>query len=586
MGWLIVLFAVLLRASWLRWGDPIVDTGRELEIPWKIAAGQWLYRDMAYNYGPLSPLLHGLLFRLFGVQLGVIVASGVVGAAVAAALVWRVARTCCDRLPACAITAVFLFECAFQHYMPNGIFNFVLPYAFPAVHAMLAALGAYLALSSWIDGRSRGRLALAGLLAGLSALCKVEVAFAILVPLAVVPALAARAGSARRVLADAAAWSGPCVATIGLGFAPFVLHSSVEDVVWRNVLRPQLVDVRSNLFFMTHLGLADLVTNLTHIALGLSGWGLTVILVALGAAPFGPGGRPGRRAAGALLLGATGAAAWRWFGPGPEFSGLSALALAVAAHAALRVLRRGPAVDPSALRRLALASFGALALLRMFLTAGTFHYGFYLAVPALILLGVVLLAELPRVVPALRRLGPAYVVALSCLLVVLSARSFWLGSMPYYRQKTLELAGAHGRLRVSPLPYGVTPATHLQQALGHLQRVAAAGDTLLVLPEGATLNFLSGQMNPTYYNVLIPPELEAPGVEDALIAQIEARRVTRILFVERTVAEYGRRGLGLDYGLKLMRHLHAHYATEATFGPPAYGPEPGGCAVLRRIEVH
>jgi hypothetical protein len=585
VGWLVVLFAILLRASWLRWGDPIVDIGRELEIPWKVAAGQWLYRDMAYNYGPLSPMLHGLLLKLFGVQLGVIVWSGVLGAALGTILVWRTCRTLAPSLAACAITAVFLMECAFQHYMPNGIFNFVLPYSFPAVHGMLLALGAFLALSSWIDGRGPVRLALAGALTGLSALCKIEVAFAIAVPLALVPLLAARAGGARRRLVEQLAWAGPAAAVLGLGLLPFVSRSSVEDVIWRNVLRPQLVDVRSNLFFMTHLGLADLGTNLGRIALSLAAWTLTVVLVALGAAWVARPAARGRRLAGLALLAATAVAAWAWFGPGPQFAGLSVLALAAAVHAAARLIGRGRPADPGMLRRFALALFGALALLRMFLTAGTFHYGFYLAVPALILLGIVLLVDLPRAVPALRRVGPAYGVALSCLLVLLSCRSFWLGSMHYYRQKTLELTGAQGRLRISPEPYGVTPGAYLQDALRHLHRAGRAGDTLLVLPEGATINFLSGQMNPTYYDVLIPPELEAPGVEDALIAQLEARRVTRILFVERTVAEYGRRGLGLDYGVRLMRHIGEHYVTEATFGPPPYGPQPGGCAVLRRRDV-
>jgi hypothetical protein len=584
--WLCALFLLLLRSSWLKWGDPIIDTGRELEIPWKVARGQLLYRDMAYNYGPLSPLFHGLLFKLFGVRLAVVTWSGIAAAAGGTALVWHACRGLAGRIAACAVAAVFLFECAFQHYMPNGIFNFVLPYSFPAVHGTLLALGAFGALANWTAAPRRGRLAAAGVLAGLSLLCKIEMACAMLVPLFLLPALAAWKDARRRrgLVGDQLAWLVPCAMTTVAGFAPFVFGSSFGDVVWRNVLRPQLVDVRSNLFFMTHLGLADLRTNLWRIGVGIVAWAAALTLLGLTAALLdGPlRSRGGRKVLGLVVLGATCALGWRWLPPGLEFAALSAIGCGVTLACAWRLASRAGPADPRTLQLLALALFATLALLRMFLTAGTFHYGFYLAVPALILFGIVLFAELPRAVPFLARRRVGYETALACFLIVLSVRSFYLGSLPAYGQKTIVLSGTQGTMLVSATPYGVTSGEYLRDALSHLQTVGRAGDTLLVLPEGATINFLSGQVNPTYYDVLIPPELEAPGVEDALIGQIDTRGVDRILFVERTVAEYGRRGLGLDYGLKLMRYLGEHYAVEATFGPPPYGPTPGGCVVLRR----
>lgn len=584
---IVALFFVLLRSTWLAWGDPIIDTGRELEIPWKIAAGKMLYRDMAYNYGPLSPSFHALLFKLFGVRLIVVVWSGVLAAAAGAVLVWRVSRTLADRVAACAITAVFLLECAFQHDTPNGIFNFVLPYSFPAVHGMLLALGAWLALSSWIDRGGRARLAVAGALVGLSILCKVEVAFAIVVPLALVPLIAdLNRGQVRRdVILDQAAWAGPCALVAAGGFLPFVLGSSFDVVVWRNVLRPQLADFRSNLFFMMHLGLADLPANLRRIGLGLAGWTAAAALVGAGSTLMGrreASQRGARLAAGTLVLLATVAAAWFWLPHELEFAGLSAVALTVSIVYGWRVATGAASPEPRSLRLFALALLGTLALFRMFMTAGTFHYGFCLAVPALILLGVTLCSELPRLLPALGRAEPWFGPALACLLVALSCRNFLTESRLYYRQRTVELRGARGTMWISSEPYGVTPGEYLASALARLQSSAREGDTLLVLPEGATINFLSGQMNPTYYDTLIPPELEAPGVEDALIEQIERARVTRILFVERNVSEYGRRGLGVDYGMKLARYIRERYVMESTFGPPLYGEEPGGCAVLRR----
>ena len=59
-------FAGLLAWSWRKWPDPLVDFGRELYVPWQITEGQVLFRDVASLFGPLSPYLNALWFRLFG----------------------------------------------------------------------------------------------------------------------------------------------------------------------------------------------------------------------------------------------------------------------------------------------------------------------------------------------------------------------------------------------------------------------------------------------------------------------------------------------------------------------------------------
>ena len=39
-----VVMVIMLRISWEKWGDTIIDTGRELYIPWQLSAGKVLYR--------------------------------------------------------------------------------------------------------------------------------------------------------------------------------------------------------------------------------------------------------------------------------------------------------------------------------------------------------------------------------------------------------------------------------------------------------------------------------------------------------------------------------------------------------------
>ena len=60
--------------SWQKWQDLIVDFGQQAYVPWQLAEGQVLYRDIFYIYGPLSAYTHALLFKIFGS--GILVLAG------------------------------------------------------------------------------------------------------------------------------------------------------------------------------------------------------------------------------------------------------------------------------------------------------------------------------------------------------------------------------------------------------------------------------------------------------------------------------------------------------------------------------
>jgi len=46
-------------------GNPLVDCGREMNQPLRLLNGERLYADIAHLYGPLSPYLNALLYRVF-----------------------------------------------------------------------------------------------------------------------------------------------------------------------------------------------------------------------------------------------------------------------------------------------------------------------------------------------------------------------------------------------------------------------------------------------------------------------------------------------------------------------------------------
>jgi hypothetical protein len=117
--------ALSVALSWNRWLDPIIDAGRDLYVPLRLAEGAHLYRDIAYNYPPLTPYALAALVRIFGSSFALYVAVGFVIAAVTAGAIYVVARGLWGFEGAFAATLMFVTICVAGR--PN--FNFFFPYA-------------------------------------------------------------------------------------------------------------------------------------------------------------------------------------------------------------------------------------------------------------------------------------------------------------------------------------------------------------------------------------------------------------------------------------------------------------------------
>src|ERR1041385_1099723 len=99
-----VSFAFGLTVSWERWGNPLVDCGREMNQPLRLAHGEMLYSEVRHIYGPLSPYFNALLYKVFGPSLGVLYVDGIFTAIIILGLVYWLSRKLMGRVPATAAT--------------------------------------------------------------------------------------------------------------------------------------------------------------------------------------------------------------------------------------------------------------------------------------------------------------------------------------------------------------------------------------------------------------------------------------------------------------------------------------------------
>ncbi|HYV04344.1 MAG TPA: hypothetical protein VFB82_07155, partial [Blastocatellia bacterium] len=241
-----VSFIFGLAASWERWGNPLVDCGREMNQPLRLAAGQMLYSDVRHIYGPLSPYVNATLYRIFGPSLGVLYADGIFSALLILALVYWLSRQLMGRVATLAATLSVMWLCAFKQ---AG--NYVLPYSYSALHGCALGLASLALLVRFVQVRtsrvksedqvfaSSGLLIAAGVMAGLATLAKTEMGFAAIAAGVVAVTLAGIAKPKRAVIL-AAMFLVPAVALVGA-----VYFLIAREVGWHTLAADSFLFLRN-----------------------------------------------------------------------------------------------------------------------------------------------------------------------------------------------------------------------------------------------------------------------------------------------------------------------------------------------------
>jgi hypothetical protein len=122
----------------------------------------------------------------------------------------------------------------------------------------------------------------------------------------------------------------------------------------------------------------------------------------------------------------------------------------------------------------------------------------------------------------------------------------------------------------------------VSEALQAIEEYRGADDTLAVLPEGVTLNYLTRTANPTPYIFFMPFDIGLFG-EDRMLEAFATHPPTFIALVHKTTSEYGFRFFGTDYGIRLNDWIHRNYQVVRLFGdPPLEEKTRFGILLMRR----
>jgi hypothetical protein len=571
--YLVLILASLaagLAASWQRWGNPLVDHGRELNVPLRLARGEMLYSDVGYLYGPLSPYLNTFLYRIFRPSLWVLWGHGIVSTMIILALVYWLARQIVGRFEATIACLAVTWVCALK---PQG--TYILAYAYSGLDGSTLVLATTALLVIFLRKRSIGWLLVAGIVASLAVLAKTEMGGAAVATGVVAAALAGFPRIRGMVLWNLA-FLVPALGIPALVFAALASH-----VGWRTLT------VENHLFF-GHLPWQWLYFYGLRFGFDRPWHSLGLMLASLGrliafggllaSVSFllrrkradlgderGNAARNPARAVAMLLISLAGiivtGIGLSDLGPFMAMPFLW-LALAVAGIVAfVRAKREGTPsmqIQAGTMVILAASALGSLARIVLRVSTGGALSSFLLP-GSIVLFVYVWLVIFPLFLPDPRtRLRAARLAS-----IILAASVFATAvtlSVRYRRKFPYPLVTAQGTWRTS-VDLGIA----FDQALHFIEGKTAPGDPVAVMPEGTSLLFLSGRRNPLRDEINLPGFLDAAGEEDA-IERLRRSRTAVILISNRTAREFAETTFGTDYDRRLMSWIEQNYSLCGVFG--------------------
>lgn len=565
----IAVFLLLSAVSWNRWIEPYVDTGRELMVPWRVAHGEALYRDVRFYYGPLAPWLAAAVDLVAGRSFAARIALAAVVALLHIEALRRLSLRMLSPPRAVLASALVVAVCFFLR--PGGCHLF--PYSLDTSVAVASVTGALL-LASAGGSRSRDAGASALLLAALAA--RPELGLAGIGALATERLFGTDVAAKRRLplLAATPLAAAAAIYTAVSAGTPIPILKK-EGWLTFLFLPPEFRSVYASFAGVDRPALRG--AELALAAIALLAVGLWLLLAAMVAERILARSATAARAVeiGAIavlaLIGAV-----RLFPPAGIRGVADLLPALVRAVPPLLFASTAVALARRLAGRGATGAFSgvpdSVLLLSLFFAARLFlaagyvgpYNGFYLPLPLLVTTAVVwkstdrlatLVSPRPAALPRL---------VAAALLLFLVTRVGALALL-YRHPAWARVATPAGPLFVPEPVAGATRAV-----LSDLAARVPEGGAITGFPETGFFNWTLGLRNPLAQDQFFPGHLDAAAEAEA-IARLERDPPDAVVYADVLTIGHGAAAFGRDYLRELDRWVREHFVATASYGPGA-GP--------------
>ncbi|MBL7151805.1 MAG: glycosyltransferase family 39 protein [Candidatus Omnitrophica bacterium] len=583
-------FICLLRLSWLKYGDLIVDVGREMYVPLQILSGKLLYRDFCYIYGPFSPYFNALLFKIFGVSLYSLIICGIITTSAACLLVYKISRFFLNVFFSTFAVLTFLVVLAFGQYLYLGNYNFILPFSYGSIHSIVFALAATYFFYLWLLKEKSSSKYLAGFFITLAILAKIEVGIALLIAVASATLLdnitAEKKLSKRILLHQLCAYI----------LLPVSIAASFYILLWVKgadlsypVFEMFFLNTNRQFLFPRWLsGIENLSQNLGIIGLAFLYYLALALLFILGGLflrrllRFKPGFiRDIFSTLAIFFFILCGLFFVKHYFPFDwQYRPLPVFLLVIIFISIARSLKsKKPQLVKESIMLLFLSIFSLLLLIRMVFFVRAGHYGFYLLAPGMIAYQVFFLKTAPDLFLGAPAQRTFFKTGFFFIFIFFMLAHFNLSKF-CYANKTLKITSPRGTLYA----FDNSRERNCRRLIQYLIENTDADDTLVVFPEGLPINFLAQRNNPLYYNTYIPADLSKKGATELVLNQLRLYKVDYVVINQRGTLEFGYRAFGIDYAQPIWEYIKEDYMLIKQFGPFPYTTQEFGIALFKRRE--
>ena len=579
-----ITFFYLLNLTWLKWGDLVVDLGREMYVPQELASGRLLYRDIFYIYGPFSPYFNSFLFKLFGAHIHSLILSGVITICAVSILIYKISRVFLNVFFSTFAVLTFLFVFAFGHYTYNGNYNFILPYSYPAIHGVMFSLGAlyfyYLSLFKGIRKHKFFYL----IAVAVTFLCKIEIGIALIFSIIISLGIyfISRKERFKKILSQSFIYL-----ILPLGCAIFVYSlffiASGEVIEKSNLfdIGRGCISIKDG-FTKWLFGASDIFGNifimvktflyyiLFSIFFGLGGFILTYVW------------RKRRlRLLSRIFLSFLISTISIWLGfiffkklfpiYDLQYRSLPIICLLTIFISLWKFIKDKKRVED--LFIISVSIFSLFLMFRMLFHVWAGHYGFYILVPGVIVYYVFFLKIAAGALKSniARRFFKVGFIFIFTLFIM----SHFSISRFCYKLRTLKISSKRGDLYV----FNNDKERRCKELISFLGEHTDRKETVVIIAEGLAINFLSERKNPLYYYSYLNIDLDKKDVLDRIISDMESEKVDYVAWMHN---ERGYIAFGKDYGKELKEYILENYVLYRQFGPFPSTSEKYGIALFKR----
>ena len=568
---LILVGGYMLKLSWFKWPDFLVDYGRELYVPWQITQGKVLFADINHLYGPFSHYFNALLFQIFGTGLSTLAYFNIVLTLLLASFIYILLKTSFGNFVATIAGIYFLVIFAFSQYSGYANYNFICPYSHEVTYGIFLFFCALLLFKRYVAEPKPIHAALIGFVLGLIFLTKVEIFLAgfvsILFGLAVVFWLLKPSQPQKHLFSLSFFFLLPIIAFL----IYFSFHMPVTDAFnavmasYKNIFVDALTN---NIFYLHTSGLDDPYYNMTMMFRYLFAYLFFFGLIGFTSYFFTRSVKR-KPVYGAIpiimaLLIVTLFIRFfpiDWLEIARPYPVLILLMLIYLINNLMKK-RQDKTYISRHLTFTLLAIFSMLLLLKIILHVRFYNYGFALAMPAAMVMIAFFLYYIPNYVS--RRGNKTIAMGFCGLFIFLTLFFYFNATKNWYDLKNYPIADGRDRFftfNEDILSFGPV----MNDTLNYLRQFSSENDTLIVMPEGVMINYLSRRRNPCRYFEFTPNFVEAVG-EEKMIHEISLNRPTLIILAKKNTREHGAEFFGEDYALNISSWVAQHYGKVLILG--------------------